>query len=274
MTTDETSHVEFIGQVFDEMAELIEVLGGNIHVGYWLSDDDRAPLLEAINQCTDVVGGKLDLQPGQRLLDIGCGAAVPAIRLAQRTDAIVTGLTNSHWQVGEATKRVKAAGLRGQITVEFGDAAALPFPDRSFDAVLALQSIQHSQDRGQWLREMYRVVRPGGRVVIADFMKEAALDDDEADILRGEGMELPLPAEQVVGGVRDSGLIVDEALESGARIKRSYPAYFERLGRLRPALVTTLGQEKVDAQEQAMRQLLPIYRDKIGFLIITAHRPD
>jgi cyclopropane fatty-acyl-phospholipid synthase-like methyltransferase len=161
MSTSETSRVvDDVGELYDEMAGMIEVLGGNIHVGYWLSDDDQTPLLEAINRCTDIVGAKLELQPGQRLLDIGCGAGVPATRLGQRTDAVITGITNSKWQVGEATHRVNAAGLRGQVQIEYGDAAALAYPDESFDAVLALESLPHAHDRGQWLREMVRVLRP------------------------------------------------------------------------------------------------------------------
>jgi cyclopropane fatty-acyl-phospholipid synthase-like methyltransferase len=273
MTASETSRVDEVGKVFDEMAELIEVLGGNIHVGYWLSDDDQTPFLEAINRCTDIVGGKLELQAGQRLLDIGCGAGVPAIRLGQRTDAIITGITNSKWQVGEATRRVKAAGLRGQVKIDYGDAAELPYPDEAFDAVLALQSLQHAEDRGQWLREMVRVLRPGGRVVLADFTEEAPLTKREAEIALAGALEPPLPGPDVVDIVRVSGFTVDEILPCGDRIRRSYPAYFDRLGRLRPELVAVLGEEKVSNQEQAMLELLPIYRDKIGFQIITGHKP-
>ena len=273
MSSQHMSQLEVVGKVFDEMAELIEIQGGSIHVGYWYSDDDKAPLLEAINQCTDVVGEKLGLKPDERLLDVGCGAAVPAIRLGQRTDAVITGITNSEWQVGEATKRIKAAGMREQIHVEYGDAAALPYKDESFDAVLAFQSLQHAEDRGQWLAEMARVLRPGGRLLVVDFIEEVPLTGEEAEILRSNAMEVPLPEADVVGGVRASGLEVDDVVTCGDRIRRSYPAYFERLARIRPGLVATLGEEKVDNQEQAMRQLLPIYRDKIGYVIVTGRKP-
>jgi N-methyltransferase StaMA len=273
MSTTERSRSDEVGELFDEMADMIEVMGGNIHVGYWYDDDDTTPLLEAINRCTDIVGDKLGLGAGQRLLDIGCGAGVPATRIGQRTDAVITGVTNSRWQVQEATKRVKAAGLEGQVVIEHGDAAALPFADHSFDAVLAFESIPHAQDRGRWLREMARVARPGGRIVLTDFTCEVPITADEAAILRASGLEPPLPAAEAIEVVRANGVLVDGVEECGDNIRRSYPAYFERLARRRGDLVDAFGEDRVSDQEQEMEPLLAIYRQKIGYLILTGHTP-
>jgi len=276
MTATEMSQAEAIGKAFDEMGELVEIQGGGNHVGYWDGDDDDSPFLEAINHCTELVGEKLQLGPGQRLLDIGCGVAQPAIRFAQRYDVQVTGVTNSTWQVQEANRRTKAGGVRSQIAIDQGDAAALPYPDGSFDAVLSFQSLQHAEDRGRWLAEMARMVRPGGRVVLVDFVEEVPLSDDEVEILFGNNvpMQQPLPFSQVVDQVRGSGLVVDEALSCGDRIRRSYPAYWERVERIKPDLVATLGEERVEGHLQFMRIMLPIYHDKIGYVILTPHRPQ
>ncbi|HEV2885826.1 MAG TPA: methyltransferase domain-containing protein, partial [Jatrophihabitans sp.] len=262
-----------IGDFYDQMGGLIEIMGGNIHVGYWTSDEDRTPLLEAINRLTDIVGSKLDLQPGQHLLDVGCGVGVPAIRLGQRVEARITGVTNSPWQVQEATRRIRAAGLRGQVTVEHGDAAALSFADATFDAVLAFQSLQHASDRDQWLREMVRVLRPGGRIVLTEFISEIALTDAETEILLAGAMQPPTRDGAVLEAVRNSGVVIDEVTDCGDRIRRSYPAYFDRLDRHRAELIEAFGEERIQAQQEAMGILLPIYRDKIGYLIVTGHKP-
>jgi cyclopropane fatty-acyl-phospholipid synthase-like methyltransferase len=274
MTTSEATPTGDVGELYDEMAGMIEVMGGNIHVGYWLADDDPTPLLEAINRCTDLVGAELALGPGQHLLDIGCGVAVPATRIAQRTDARITALTNSRWQQQEARRRVQAAGLRGQVDVEYGDAAALEHPNESFDAVLAFESLPHAHDRRVWLREMLRVLRPGGRVVLTEFTREVELTDEEASILALNGLQPPLPATELTELIRAEGLELLKVHECGDNIRRSYPAYFDRLASRREDMVAAYGQERVAMQEQGMQVLLPIYRDKIGYLILTARKPD
>jgi ubiquinone/menaquinone biosynthesis C-methylase UbiE len=168
---------------------------------------------------------------------------------------------------------VNAAGLRGQVQIEYGDAAALVYPDESFDAVLAFESLPHAHDRGQWLREMVRVLRRGGRIVLTEFTKEVPLTEKDVEVLRANGLEPPLLVEEVAEIVRDSGLAVDEIDDCGDRIRRSYPAYFDRLARRRSELVAAFGEERVNKQEQEMLLLLAVYRDKIGYLILTGHQP-
>ena len=273
MSATELHAVEDIGGFYDQMGGLIEIMGGNIHVGYWTGEDDQTPLIEAINRLTDIVGQKLDLQPGRHLLDIGCGVGEPAIRLGQRVDARITGVTNSEWQVQEATRRVRSAGLRGQVQVELGDAADLPYPDESFDSVLIFQALQHASDRGRWLREAVRVCRPGGRMVLTEFVEEIPLTDPELQILGQGAMQPPLRHDDLIEGFREAGIAIDDVHECGDRIRRSYPAYFDRLDRHRDHLAEAFGEERVEGQRQAMATLLPIYRDKIGYVVVTGHRP-
>jgi cyclopropane fatty-acyl-phospholipid synthase-like methyltransferase len=273
MSMSKTSTVDEVVEFYDDFAGMIEIFGGNVHVGYWWDDDDRTPFLEAINRFTDIVGAKLGLRPGQHLLDVGCGAGVPAIRLGQQTDADITGITVSEWQLSEATRRVNAAGLRGQVRIEYGDAAALAYPDGSFDAVLALESLGHAPDRGQWLREMVRVLRPGGRVVLTEFTEEVALTEQESEVLRFIAMQSLLPSLEFIDLLRSSGFVVDEFVNCGDRVKRTFTAYFERLARLRTGLVAAYGEEKVDKYEHGMVPLLSIARNKMGHVIVAGRKP-
>jgi SAM-dependent methyltransferase len=108
------------------------------------------------------MGAALDaahVTSGTRLLDAGCGAGLLAL-LAHLRGAHVTALDAAPTLLAVARERVPAADVRE------GDLEALPFADSSFDAVTAVNSIFYAADMAAAARELARVVRPGGRVVI------------------------------------------------------------------------------------------------------------
>jgi SAM-dependent methyltransferase len=97
--------------------------------------------------------------PGTRLFDAGCGAGLLAL-LASLRGARVTGLDASADLLAIARERLPGAELRE------GELEALPFADASFDAVTAVNSLFYAADMAAAMRELSRVVRPGGRVVV------------------------------------------------------------------------------------------------------------
>jgi SAM-dependent methyltransferase len=109
-----------------------------------------------------LLGAALDaahVTTGTRLLDAGCGAGLLAL-LASLRGAQVTALDAAPTLLAVVRERVPAADVRE------GDLEALPFPDASFDAVTAVNSIFYAADMSVAMRELARVVCPGGRVVI------------------------------------------------------------------------------------------------------------
>ena len=104
---------------------------------------------------------------GERVLDVGCGTGVVARRAAERVGAggAVSGLDLNEGMLRVA--RHVSQGSAPGIDWRHGDAMALPFPDRSFDAVVCQQALQFFPDAGKALREMRRVAAPGGRVALA-----------------------------------------------------------------------------------------------------------
>jgi SAM-dependent methyltransferase len=112
--------------------------------------------------CLPLLGAALDaahVTAGTRLLDAGCGAGLLAL-LAHLRGAQVTALDAAPTLLSVARERVPAADVRE------GDLQALPFGDASFDAVSAVNSIFYAADMAAAARELARVVRSGGRVVI------------------------------------------------------------------------------------------------------------
>ena len=108
------------------------------------------------------------LEPGQRLLDVGCGPGTITADLAARVaPGEVVGVDTSAKVLELARAAAAAAGVTN-VAFRTGDATSLPFEDDSFDVVHAHQVLQHLTDPVAALREMRRVTRPGGVVAVRD----------------------------------------------------------------------------------------------------------
>ena len=107
---------------------------------------------------------ELALRPEDELLDVGCGAG-SLLRHQAAGLRFVAGIDASEIQVGLARQRLAERIAAGTAEVVLGDAAALPWPDGRFSAVASLNCLKFMVDPDRALREMHRVLRPGGRVV-------------------------------------------------------------------------------------------------------------
>lgn len=113
---------------------------------------------------------QVGLRPGHRVLDLGCGTATLTILLKQRQpQSIVVGLDGDPAVLARAREKAAQAGL--DIVFDQGMAYQLPYPDRSFDRVVASLLLHHltRDDKRRALAETFRVLKPGGELHIADF---------------------------------------------------------------------------------------------------------
>jgi ubiquinone/menaquinone biosynthesis C-methylase UbiE len=109
----------------------------------------------------------LDVQPEDRVLEVGFGPGVAIELIAARaTRGLVAGVDPSDVMVRQASKRNLQAVEAGRVQLRQGTVLELPFPDSSFSKALALHSIYFWPSLEQGLRELYRVLAPGGRLAI------------------------------------------------------------------------------------------------------------
>jgi ubiquinone/menaquinone biosynthesis C-methylase UbiE len=109
------------------------------------------------------------LAPGDRVLDVGCGTglASAAAAAAVAPSGSVVGVDLSRGMLAAAARRLEGAPNGRLVELRRMDAERLDLPDGAFDAVVSLCAILHFPQLGQALREMQRVLAPGGRLVVA-----------------------------------------------------------------------------------------------------------
>jgi len=107
---------------------------------------------------------------GDDVLDVATGTADVAIEFAGRSGARkVVGLDRSAGMLEVAGEKLRRRGLEERIEVVEGDALRMPFEDRSFDAVTIAFGLRNLADYGAGVREMTRVLKPGGRLLVLEF---------------------------------------------------------------------------------------------------------
>ena len=140
-----------------------------IHFGYWEKHTrSHAQSLLAMNR---VLANSLGIRSGQRILDAGCGVGGSAIWLAKTYDVQVVGITPVASQVARAHRHAHEQGVADQVSFEQQDYTHTAFPDASFDVVWAMESLCHAPEKRLVLAEARRLLRPGGRLGMLEYMR-------------------------------------------------------------------------------------------------------
>lgn len=174
-----------IQQFYDDSSGLWEqVWGEHMHHGYYgptgtQKKDRRQAQIDLITELLQWAG----VQSARNILDVGCGIGGSSLYLAQKFDATVTGVTLSPVQAARANERATQARLNGKAQFLVADALSLPLADSSFDLVWALESGEHMPDKVRFLQECYRVLQPGGTLIMVTWChrstEQVALTRDE-----------------------------------------------------------------------------------------------
>lgn len=142
-----------------------------VHFGY--TDTGTRGHTDALKNMNRVLADRVRIQPGERVLDAGCGVGGSSLWLAAERGARVVGITLAARQAAMARSHAARRKLTDRVHFDVADFTATPFPDASFDIVWAVESLCHAPRKAAFYQEAARLLRPGGRVVVADFVRAA-----------------------------------------------------------------------------------------------------
>lgn len=179
----------------------------------WLEEQAAHPLIRAVAERSFAF---MALEPGDAVLDVGCGIGVmlPALAAAVGPGGRVVGLDHAVGLLRRAAQRIEEAGLGAAVRLVHGDALRLPFPDATFDVVHMERVLMHLDAPDVAIRELRRVTRPGGRVLCAEvFPYGAEYDVSDREILFLVSAELLARFRQPSIGLELRRRLVEAGLE-------------------------------------------------------------
>lgn len=140
-----------------------------LHLGWW--DDQATNHADSLVRLNQVLAERAGITATDQVLDAGCGVGGSSLWLAETIGAEVWGITISGEQVLRANRYARDRELSERVHFDRQDFCATTFLDASFDVVWAVESFCHAADKPAFLREVMRLLRPGGRLVMHDYIE-------------------------------------------------------------------------------------------------------
>lgn len=255
------------------------LLGHELHYGYFATGDEDLPTATAA--LTSRMIDTARLEPGLRVLDVGCGTGAPAARLVAEHAVEVLGITTSEVGVAAAAERVREAGLVG-AAFEVRDGTANGLPDQSFDRVWVMESSHLMPERQRLLAECARVLRPGGRLVLCDLIRRREIPflelrqrTEEFGVLRAAfGAARMDPLTDYAAYAAEAGLTEVETEDITVPTRPTFDRWQDNVRDHRVEVTEILGAESVEQFDRSCDILRAFWDDgTLGYGMVTAVKP-
>lgn len=148
----------------------------SLHYGIWTPKTRN--FAEALVNTNALLFEAAALKSTDQVLDAGCGVGGAALFVHQQCGAPVTGISLSEKQIATATAAAQERGVAKQVNFQIQDFTHTSFPDASFDVIWACESVCHAANKRDFVKESFRLLKKGGRLVLFDFFKTR---DDQKD---------------------------------------------------------------------------------------------
>ena len=236
----EQSHLQAVSNKYDKVwlgLRLCWLNEDNLaqHLGYW--DENIRTHAESLINMNRAMASRINLQPGEQVFDAGCGFGGTSLWLAKDYCVHVVGHTISTDEVKRANSYARKRGLQEFVRFEQKDYLSSGLPDASFDVVWAQERVCHAPNQQAFLTEAYRLLKPGGRLVMEDcYLFNRPYSQSEMQILQSWFDDMLIPSlpkgDRFVAWAKNIGF-EDVKLED---ISRHVIPSYRRLGRILAAI--------------------------------------
>ena len=215
------------------------------------------------------------IQPDHHVLDVGCGVGTTAVEVARRFGANVTAVDISPLMLERAEANVRRAGVKAKVRVQRADILGLPFPDNSFDRVIA-EAVTMFVDRPRAAAELIRVCRAGGMVLATEFLWRQPPSDEARELFLGQlcpGMQF----DNLDGWLQIYGRagLVDLQVRSGPFELMTARGFIKDEGLANAAVCMARGfstRERVRKMAWMMPRLQKAV-PYLGYVLVVGHKP-
>lgn len=195
----------------------------SVHYGIW--ENGIKTFAESLANTNRVLANLAKITESDHVLDAGCGVGGAAIHLAQTQNAQITGITLSSKQVDYATATAIRLGLSNKVSFHMMNYTQTTFENESFDVVWACESVSSAQNKSDFVREAYRLLKKGGRLIVSDFFLTDEKQEDRYDWIRkwqdSWGMNNLVTSAYFISELVTAGFIIKENLDYTDKVRKS-----------------------------------------------------
>jgi len=156
-----------------------------LHYGFW--DQNTRTHRQALWNMNFQVVKNAQIKQSDLVLDAGCGVGGTSFFLANNIGCSVHGISLSKAHINRALEYKKINDPNNLVEFSCQDFCDTSFPDQTFDVIFGIESIVHSSSKVDFLKEAYRILKPGGRLLISDYFLRPPKDEKEKELLEKWG---------------------------------------------------------------------------------------